>query len=122
MNPRDLIVKEILDFYADNFNEFPLIPTEHRECEGSCILIGPGSNKSGIGYYQYSITLDQTVKSSDTGQILQLQNIFDNHLKDKMSLFWIRESQGLHNARIIAHILTMNNDEREIMAFVKRPS
>ena len=121
MNPYDLIVEKILNFYSENFSSYPIIPNNHEECTTECVFIGPGSYKTGVADYRTSITVDSSVISSKNGEVIQLKNVFDNHLKDIMNLYWINESQGYQNARIIAHIFTFNSYNNSIVALVKKP-
>lgn len=122
MNPNfGPIVVDIIDHYLKKHSNAIWnagIPS-HEYCLDSCELIGEES-RGDILYYRLSITVDSTVVSSTTGRNLELMPITleNSERKEQLDLFWIRQSEGYDNARIIAHILS--DDYGRVRAYVAR--
>ena len=106
------IIHEIADHFR-NTPEIRLIHSDPEVCFSSDTIKLMGSSAGGYGCYHISLCVDARVRSSSTGLPVDLQpvGLFPG-------LYWIAQSQGAANARIIAHIGSWNADGRSLYALV----
>ena len=116
MTPLDNIVLQIINYYID-MGGYRQIPTDHRDCFNTCRLLGAEYIPDGALIYHTSITTNRMVTSSISGEKLQLLPVAEDQ---EHGIYWIKESEGYDNARIIAHIVSLNNDRSKMFAWVAR--
>lgn len=111
---QELVHKIVLHYEA--LGGYRFVPTDLELCitrisSQDIKVIQVGQPVPGAGYYNNSLTVDPFVNSSIDGKVLA-----NPRLGPTFDLYWIRQSQGYANARIVAHLYDL--DSQAPSAFV----
>lgn len=110
------MILNVLEYY-DSIGGYRLIPNNHEICYGhpGVRLLDPNPVfSSTMGFYRMSLTLDRQFISSSSGLPAE------SYSWGLPNVFKCLDSQGIMNARIIAHICTWGDSFEHAYAYVAR--
>lgn len=110
------LFQEINSYYKQLGGYRTITPDRLRGIENhEYRMIGEEGQPNTIGYYHVSLSLDSLIVSSKTNKSISL-----DPASTIFPYYYISESQGYNNARIIAHIGSWGGNQTSLFAWVYR--
>lgn len=115
----NLILNKVFRHY-ESIGSILLVPNDHSYCPyvpGIRLISLYGEPGIGVNYYHFSLSLDPVTHSRETGERKQLRKAFTSNAFG--DFYWIFDSDpGYQHARIVAHIMSLELNEKNPMAWV----